>query len=883
MPKSQFQQTSFASGELSPLLLGRTDLDQYYKGAQTAENVVIVPQGGVKRRPGTQFIESIVRNLDRQSSINPTMPTAPTGQASAQGNLMNDGNDATYGQTDTGVGIGGVVALYNLGSDSSVYSQTFFDIRNIIAVYTGSAASGENEYSFGGIIEHSPDGSTYTTFATFNIDNKTAQNFRFRLDTPGSIVTKKYWRVKISIPSGVPYQDFVVRIGECGFKKEGSSIAEGKTFDWEYGPDQNYLAVLTVGNLRFYRTPHAGSTSTVYVADVVVPYAANKIAQVKDAQTEGVMLMFQEDYPSIRIIFDGLDNANSFIVDNIPFVNVPQYDYNDSLSDLPTTAVQTMAVNGFEVGKRYQITVEGVTSKAITYAGNGDGSAAGLLRMQSSAFNLQKNLQEMPVFGFSGITVTPINTGSYNTYTISMRDDSAGTYKLFTGFPISGNPEDTVGFVLTTQGAPRTEDVWSADRGYPRQGVFHEGRLWLGGTKSKTQSILASRAGNFFDFFSEENEDDQGIFITIDSRNLTDIIDINPDRGLQVFCSGAEFLVKGQTPSNIEVVSQTQHGSANLEAQSVDGATLFVDRNGRTLRQFVFSFNEDAYTSADVSVLSSQLINNPVDMALLLGNSTEDANWAFIVNEDGTGAVLNTMRSQDINGFTRWTPFADASTASEKNLIKSCSSVGDELYMVVYREAGGSDYYDIERWSFDHLLESGIKTTVSSGADRVVDLGNRLSGYEVSVVSDGIVLPNRVVSNISGTIGVTITAAELSGASSRNLEIGLGFPVKIKTMPLNTNPGTRGGQNTMKRKKITNINLRVYESAGIYIDGNLALIRVNGESFNGPTETPYTLRTGIIEDNLGGNGWDTEVVPEITVPNATPFHLQSIQYEVESS
>jgi hypothetical protein len=165
-----------------------------------------------------------------------------------------------------------------------------------------------------------------------------------------------------------------------------------------------------------------------------------------------------------------------------------------------------MAVTGFEVGKRYQITVEGVTSKAITYAGNGaagSNNASGLLRMQSSAFNLQKNLQEMPVFGFSGITVTPINTDPYNTYTISMRDDSAGTYKLFTGFPISGSPEDTVGFVRTTQGAPRTEDVWSADRGYPRQGVFHEGRLWLGGTKSKKQSIFASRAGNFFDFFSE--------------------------------------------------------------------------------------------------------------------------------------------------------------------------------------------------------------------------------------------------------------------------------------------------------------------------------------------------------------------------------------------
>ena len=638
------------------------------------------------------------------------------------------------------------------------------------------------------------------------------------------------------------------------------------------------MAVLTAGNLRFYRTPHAGSANTVYVADVVVPYASNKIQAVKDAQTEGVMLMFQEDYPPIRIIFDGIDNINSFVVDNIPFANVPQFDYNDSNSPAPVRAQQVATfASGFDAGQNYAINVNGVTSKDTLYAGDSNAD-----EQASTAFNMQKNLQEMPVFGFDGVSVE--RTGS-KTYTITMRDSSANDYNLFSGYPTSGTGNPTIAFaIVTPQGSPRTEDVWSATRGYPRQGVFHEGRLWIGGTKSKKQSIFASRAGNFFDFFSEEGEDDEGIFVTIDSRNLTDIIDINPDRGLQVFCAGAEFLVKGQTPSNIEVVSQTQHGSSNLEAQSVDGATLFVDKNGRTLRQFVFSFNEDAYTSADISVLSSQLINNPVDMALLLGNTTEDANWAFIVNEDGTGAVLNTMRSQDINGFTRWTPFADATTASEKNLIKSCATVSDDLYMIVYREAGGSDYYDIERWSFDHLLESGIKTTLTeTGSDVVVELGNRLNGYEVSVLADGDVLPKRVVSLVSGVIGITITAAELAGSGTRDLEIGLGFPVKLKTMPLNTNPGTRGGQNAMKRKKITNINLRVYKSAGIYIDGNAVPIRQFGDAQDTPLNTPFTPRTGIIEDENGGNGWLTEVVPEITVPDGTPFHLQSIQYEVESS
>jgi hypothetical protein len=47
---------SFNAGELSPLLAARMDLDKYEDGCQLLENFIILPYGGLMRRPGTQFL-----------------------------------------------------------------------------------------------------------------------------------------------------------------------------------------------------------------------------------------------------------------------------------------------------------------------------------------------------------------------------------------------------------------------------------------------------------------------------------------------------------------------------------------------------------------------------------------------------------------------------------------------------------------------------------------------------------------------------------------------------------------------------------------------------------------------------------------------------------
>lgn len=55
MVKTVLIKNNFSSGELSPLLSTRTDVQQYNNGAKTLKNIIPLVEGGVRKRPGTYF------------------------------------------------------------------------------------------------------------------------------------------------------------------------------------------------------------------------------------------------------------------------------------------------------------------------------------------------------------------------------------------------------------------------------------------------------------------------------------------------------------------------------------------------------------------------------------------------------------------------------------------------------------------------------------------------------------------------------------------------------------------------------------------------------------------------------------------------------------
>jgi hypothetical protein len=846
MAKSRFIQNNFVSGELSPLLRGRTDLQQYYQGCETADNVVIVPQGGLRRRPGTEFIAETTRNVI-SFPYTGTMPNGGTASVLY-------GNDATTTSTTVAIGTTNdyVVVKADKGA-SNIADIEFIDIRQI------SLSSGTStEFK----VQYSADDVTYTDAGNVPLIGTNPQDFRIKIG-----VYARYWRlVRVGTTD---LGSATITAAVFNLIQETGTDSDCKLEDFSVEDDRHYLIEFTKANIAIFRSQLVGfNIQTTRVADIKPTYTSGDvdISTVRTAQIENVMLVVGNFEP-IRLVNLGTDA--DWVIDNIPFTNVPQYDFDDAQSPTPVDDVQVMTLGGgsLAIGDRFQVDIESIQSKNITFAGDSTAD-----EQAATVFNIQKNLQDMPVFGATGVAVA--RTGALQ-YTITVSGESAKDFELFSGFFTEGDASNTVSFVKTANGTPRKEDVWSVTRGWPKSACFYEGRLVFGGTQSKPQSVFFSKAGDFFNFDTEDTDDDDGIFATISSRNLTDIVDVYPGRNLQIFTSGSEFAVTSRpvTPANVQITPQTSHGANKVEVEDVDGSTLFVDRHGKSLLNFLYSFNEDAYTTDDRSVLASHLINQPVDMALLAGTASDDANWLFIVNTDGSATILNTLRSQDINGFTSWNTSGD---------IKSVCVVDDQLFMTVERNVNSVDKLFIERWDFTYLMDCSIKSVQVAG---VIDGLGHLDGESVKAITregfqdknEGYVLSSYTVA--SGEI--TLDASEQYSLTT--YEVGLPFVPTIKPMPLNTNIGS--GENQMRLKKIIRMNLRVYESSGVYIDDLPVPIRSFGEAgITSPlTNESIVPTSGIIEDVYDINGWAREPIPTITCPDPTPLHLQMIEYEVESS
>ena len=59
MARSSLALSTFTSGEISPRLEGRIDIEKYRSGLSDLTNMIVQPHGGLTRRPGTEYLGAV--------------------------------------------------------------------------------------------------------------------------------------------------------------------------------------------------------------------------------------------------------------------------------------------------------------------------------------------------------------------------------------------------------------------------------------------------------------------------------------------------------------------------------------------------------------------------------------------------------------------------------------------------------------------------------------------------------------------------------------------------------------------------------------------------------------------------------------------------------
>jgi len=257
------------------------------------------------------------------------------------------------------------------------------------------------------------------------------------------------------------------------------------------------------------------------------------------------------------------------------------------------------------------------------------------------------------------------------------------------------------------------EQVFSSVNGFPKTASFHEQRLFFGGVTALPDGIQASKVADFYNFDVGDAEDSDSVQIQIASDQINEIRHMVSSKVLEIFTNTGEFYLKPPvskpiTPTDIQIIRQSSLGT-QLKGmpKRFDGATIFIQNNGKTVREYFYNSGTEDFSSNSISLLSSHLISSPTDNATItsLGDRTEQ--FYMIVNDDGTLAIFTSQRSEKIAGWMLWTT---------DGLIESVASTSDTIYVAVKRTVNSVDYYNLEQFSstsFDLPTDCSVTKTVS--------------------------------------------------------------------------------------------------------------------------------------------------------------------------
>jgi hypothetical protein len=549
---------------------------------------------------------------------------------------------------------------------------------------------------------------------------------------------------------------------------------------FEFSVTDSYMLLFTSQRMYVYKAgaliTNINGSGNDYLA--VTNITSSILSDMNWTQSADTLIVVHPDVKPQKIVRGASDST--WTVSDVSFTTIPKYAFTLSVSN-PATTLTPSAVDG-------KITL---TAGAATWT-------AGV--HEDQYVNDTVNFGRARITSITSTTVANavVETPFFNTSAIA-----SGNWSLETGYV----------------------DAWSSGKGWPRSVTFHEGRLYFGGSKNRPSTIWGSKVGQYFDFDKGEALDDDMVEATLDTNSLNVIVEAHSGRNLQFFSTGGEFYVPQTlgdpiTPSNIAVKMASRNGAkSGIKVQGIDGGTLYIQRQGKSLNEFQYTDVEQTYVSAKISLLSGHLLKTPKHMAIRRATSTDEGDFLLVVNQDdGAMGCWMLLRSQGVIAGSEW--------ITDGSYIDVGVDV-DTIYTVVKRSVGSpaADAYFLEKFSdtatTDSSKQGGVASSVAS---------SHLKNKTVKLIEDGVVQADQAA-NGSGAI-------TFPRASASSYEMGLDYSVVITTMPVE--PRLASGNVRGFKKRIFNVNAIVHNTQAMTIAGTEIPFRSFGPSVLDAAVPEYT-------------------------------------------
>lgn len=695
-------QSSFAAGEISPDLDARGDVEFYLSACRELRNALVKPQGGALRRGGTRYVAEIKDSSQRTDQI-------PFEYSVTQAYMLQKGDRYMRFFKDK-------AAIVVANTDAAISNGTM----------TGSLTGWTDRDTGSGVSAH--DGT----------------NNRMSLTPGGTASTDIAWREQ-AVSVGASFQSavhvLVFRV----------IAAAGDFIQCRIGTTSTGSEL--VADRKCHPGWHAVSftpgTGTVYVQFRNQGSSNNDFTSLdKNIQVDDVSLL---DNAALEIATPYLQ-ADLFNADGMFMLKWTQ---SADVLYLTMRSYKPYKLNrlghdqwqleefAFEDGPYYD---ENTTATTLT---PGAATGAGVTVTASSVLGINRDR------GFLTTDVGRI---------IRVKEGSTYGWGIIVGRTSTTVVTVDIRTTWTNTNAKATWalGLYSDTTGWPACPMFFEERLKFAGHTDRPNRWDGSASGDF-EAFTPGTGDGDAVAFTIASDQVNAIRWMAPANKLILGTLGAEFAAGAGgsidgviTPTNVNVKLQTRHGVADLQPALIgNNAILFLQRQGRKLREIAFEFEADSYVSEEMTLRAEHLTRGGI---IGLAWQQEPFGILWCVRKDGRLLGFTYLRKQAITAWHQH-PIGGGNDGdiddATQAIVESVRVIPgptttdwgeDQVWLIVRRTLGGSTK------RYQEILEPPLHDMADRIESFYVDSGLTYDGAVSQTLTPG------AGATVKGTENVTFTA-----------------------------------------------------------------------------------------------------------------------------